>query len=328
MEANKETEVRPSASSPAKDDATKPVVSPENEGKTPTSGEVTTNEEEENEEVTTEQPAISGESKLDEGPVDVVDGSKRKDEILPDVEKEQCEAKNDSQEESKDEGKANKVPPPLPPRPVKRARTAYFIFMDEKRPQVQAQHQGEGVAAVAKDLGQMWGAMSPEEKKVYQEKAAKERERVSQELEAWKAAGGKLDIETKGGPKDPLALDFPVARIRKICKLDPEVRGLSKEGLVMVTKCAEMFLQKLGTESVRVAQLQNRRKLLPEDVAQVCSHREQFLFLKDDVKDLLKDMEATASDDKRTGAQKVDAARQAAAAGSKPLTSYFGAPKK
>ena len=40
---------------------------------------------------------------------------------------------------------------------------------------------------------------------------------------------------------------------------------------------------KLGLESVRVARLQNRRKLLPDDVAHVCSHREQFLFLKDDL---------------------------------------------
>jgi DNA-directed RNA polymerase I subunit RPA43 len=34
-----------------------------------------------------------------------------------------------------------------------------------------------------------------------------------------------------------------------------------------------------------VAQLQNRRKLLPDDIAQVCSTREQFLFLREDVKD-------------------------------------------
>jgi DNA-directed RNA polymerase I subunit RPA43 len=320
VETNKETDAKeqPSASSPAKDDAAKPVVSPEsNDNDNKLSSEAITNEEEEED--------ASNKNK-DDTPEDNKERKEDKDnETEPATETET--AQDEAKQETTEHEKANKEPPPLPPRPVKRARTAYFIFTDEKRPQVQAQHQGEGVAAVAKVLGHMWGAMSDDEKKGYQESAAKERERVSQELEAWAAAGGKLDIDTKGGPKDPLALDFPVARIRKICKLDPEVRGLSKEALLLVTKCAEMFLQKLGKETVRVAQLQNRRKLLPEDVAQVCAHREQFLFLKDDVKDLLKSIESTASDNKGATTHKTDAARQAAAAGSKPLTSYFGPPK-
>jgi DNA-directed RNA polymerase I subunit RPA43 len=364
VETNKETDAKeqPSASSPAKDDAAKPVVSPEsNDNDNKLSSEAITNEEEEedasnkNKDDTPEdnkerkedkdnetEPATEIETAQDEAKQETTeDASNKNKDDTPEDNKERKEdkdnetepatetetAQDEAKQETTEHEKANKEPPPLPPRPVKRARTAYFIFTDEKRPQVQAQHQGEGVAAVAKVLGHMWGAMSDDEKKGYQESAAKERERVSQELEAWAAAGGKLDIDTKGGPKDPLALDFPVARIRKICKLDPEVRGLSKEALLLVTKCAEMFLQKLGKETVRVAQLQNRRKLLPEDVAQVCAHREQFLFLKDDVKDLLKSIESTASDNKGATTHKTDAARQAAAAGSKPLTSYFGPPK-
>ncbi|CAJ1936197.1 unnamed protein product [Cylindrotheca closterium] len=213
----------------------------------------------------------------------------------------------------------------LPKRPVKRARTAYFIFTDEKRPKVQAAHPGEGVAVVAKALGQMWGNLSADEKKVYQDQAAKERERVSQELEAYKSAGGK-DLDSPSvKARDPLATILPVARIRKICKLDPEVRGLSKEALLLVTKCTELMLEKLGKETVKVAQLQNRRKLLPDDVAHVCAHREQFLFLKDDVKDMVKSMES--ADGKASGGKKGDAAKQIAAAGTKKLTSYFSAPK-
>jgi DNA-directed RNA polymerase I subunit RPA43 len=171
-------------------------------------------------------------------------------------------------------------------------------------------------------MGQMWSSLPTEEKESYQEKAAQERERVSRELEAWKAAGGVLETDNNG---DGSLLIYPLGRIRKICKLDPEVRGMSKEALLLITKCAELATSKLGQETVRVAQLQNRRKLLPEDVAQVCSHREQFLFLKDDVKDLVKDM-LPKQDPK--AAQKGDAGREAAAAGSKPLTSYFGAAKK
>jgi DNA-directed RNA polymerase I subunit RPA43 len=168
-------------------------------------------------------------------------------------------------------------------------------------------------------MGQLWNALAPEEKEVYQQQAAQERERIAQALEAWKAAGGVLELDTNY-PKDG-NLIFPLARIRKICKLDPDVRGLSKEALMLVTKCAELATAKLGQECVRVAQLQNRRKLLPDDVAHVCANREQFLFLKDDVRDLVK---SSADTTHKAGApKKGDAAREVAAAGSKPLTSYF-----
>ena len=184
------------------------------------------------------------------------------------------------------------------------------------------------MATVARALGQLWAALTPEEKEKYQVQAAEERERIAKELEEWKAAGGVIEANNgASNGKDGNALVFPMARIRKICKLDPEVRGLSKEALLLITKCAELATSKLGQESVRVAQLQNRRKLLPDDVANVCAHREQFLFLKEDVKDLVRDMASSSTAANKAGAKKGDAARDQAAAGSKPLTSYFGAQK-
>lgn len=187
------------------------------------------------------------------------------------------------------------------------------------------------MAAVARVMGQLWAGLSPEEKEGYQQKAAKERERIAKELEEWKAAGGVLEQDEKeGNANNSSTLVFPMARIRKICRLDPEVRGVGKEALLLITKCAELVTAKMGAETVRVARLQNRRKLLPEDLANVCSHREQFLFLKDDVKDLVRTIqtEAAASENGKSGAKKGDASRVAAAVGSKPLTSYFGANQK
>lgn len=251
------------------------------------------------------------------------------DEIDDEVEEHDDEVDDDDSVSGKE--KKNKAAPSassLPPRPVKRARTAYFIFTDEKRPKVQAEHPGEGVAVVARIMGQMWSTLPPEEKESYQERAAQERDRVAKEMEEWKAAGGVVETDNGGdGPhKDSSSLIYPLGRIRKICKLDPEVRGMSKEALLLITKCAELATSKLGQETVRVAQLQNRRKLLPEDVALVCSNREQFLFLKDDVKDLVKDM--VSKQDPKPVPKKGDTAREVAAAGSKPLTSYFGVAKK
>ena len=98
-----------------------------------------------------------------------------------------------------------------------------------------------------------------------------ERERVARDLADWKAATGldklpPLESNTASDP-DSITTTLPVARIRKICKLDPEVKGFCKEAILLIIKCAELATIKLGKETVTVAQLQNRRKLLPEHVA-------------------------------------------------------------
>lgn len=143
------------------------------------------------------------------------------------------------------------------------------------------------MAAVAKALGQKWSALSVEEKKIYQDKASVEKEAAAKALEAWKAAGGTSNAEQT----DDQQLIMPVARIRRICKMDPDVSGLSKEAVPLICKAAELFTTRLGREAVKVAALQNRRKLHPSDVAEVCSSREAFSFLREDMTDLLKQQE-------------------------------------
>jgi DNA-directed RNA polymerase I subunit RPA43 len=94
----------------------------------------------------------------------------------------------------------------------------------------ETQHPGESVGVVSRAIAQMWAVLTTEERSTYQEKSAQERERVAQELAKYKMDGGSFDT-----PKafDPLALIFPVARIRKICKLDHEVNGVSKEAAIL-----------------------------------------------------------------------------------------------
>ena len=68
---------------------------------------------------------------------------------------------------------------------------------------------------------------------------------------------------------------------------------------MLITKAAELFCIKMGNECVTMAQMQNRRKLLPEDVVEVCSIKERFMFLKDDMKDLAKDQAKERKDKER-----------------------------
>jgi hypothetical protein len=84
-----------------------------------------------------------------------------------------------------------------------------------------------------------------------------------------------------------------------------------------------------------VAQIQNRRKLLPDDVAQVCQSREPFFFLREDILDLAreqKQLQQTASSDATITSSNNTTKQQAnntkAAMGTKPLTAYFATKTK
>ena len=164
------------------------------------------------------------------------------------------------------------------------------------------QHKGEGVAALARATGELWAAATPGERKVYETQAAEERERVSRDIQRLRDAGMWPESGAADGNAGELDLNeliFPIGRIRKICKLDPDVRGMSKESTMLITKAAELFCIKMGNECVTMAQMQNRRKLLPEDVVEVCSIKERFMFLKDEMKDLAKDQAKERKDKER-----------------------------
>jgi DNA-directed RNA polymerase I subunit RPA43 len=199
------------------------------------------------------------------------------------------EAASDAPSAANDDDKS-----PLPSLPLKKARTAYFIFAQDKREELKQKYQGEGVAAISKATGELWKSLQQAEKEVYEGQAAQEREKYMKDKQrlidagVWPESnsvggGGGAD----GGEYDEEAIIFPIGRIRKICKLDGDVKGMSKEATLLVAKATELFASKLGSEVVTMAQMSNRRKLLPDDVVEVCSVKERFMFLKDDLQDLV-----------------------------------------
>ena len=213
---------------------------------------------------------------------------------IDDAETERPEEPAEDPKTKADEGGGQKRPAeddlgPLPKLPLKRARTAYFIFADEKRNDVKDENPGGGVAVVAKAIGQLWSALEAPEKAKYETVATEERARVARDTQRLKDAGLWPEKGTEVAQAlDEDALAFPVGRIRKICKLDPEVKGMSKETTLLITKATELFCHRLGMECVTMAQMSNRRKLLPDDIVQVASMKERFMFMKSDLVDLHK----------------------------------------
>lgn len=225
-----------------------------------------------------------------------------------------------------------------------KSHISYISFVSFSVYTYSLQHPGQPISFLAKMCGQEWKSMDDDAKAPYQERAAAEKERYEAYLKAAAARGDEFQLEaaagtgTASGSSGPLDMVFPANKVRKICKLDPEVKNVSREALQLIVKAAELFTTAIGKESVKVARFNNRRKLLPEDVAHVCVHRDAFTFLKDDVKDLVKWQREAARKEKKQKEQEAVAAAAAGAgdeaeaaskaAGSKPLTDFFSAASK
>uniref|UniRef100_A0A6U2NTT2 Transcription factor CBF/NF-Y/archaeal histone domain-containing protein n=1 Tax=Leptocylindrus danicus TaxID=163516 RepID=A0A6U2NTT2_9STRA len=134
--------------------------------------------------------------------------------------------------------------------------------------------------------------------------------------------------KSKGNENGYTELVLPLSRIKKIAKLDPEVRGITKEAMPIMVLAAEMFIKKLGQETNRIAQIQNRRTLLPEDVVEVCSAREAFAFLREDVRDLHREQVEQKKNNRKAAAEaKMKLAVEERTA-SRPIDSFFKGPPK
>ena len=81
-------------------------------------------------------------------------------------------------------------------------------------------------------------------------KAAKEREQVSKDIQSLRDAGIFETTTTTAISETDLIL--PMARIKKIVKLDPEVKGLSKEALLLIARSAELFMTQLGSDTFKL----------------------------------------------------------------------------
>lgn len=77
------------------------------------------------------------------------------------------------------------------PKPPKRAKTAYFLFMDDKRPEYIKEHPGAVVAEVGKAMGELWANTPADEKKYYEELHIQAKEAQKREMDEYVAKYGE-----------------------------------------------------------------------------------------------------------------------------------------
>lgn len=59
---------------------------------------------------------------------------------------------------------------------------------------------------------------------------------------------------------------MPIAKIKNISKLDPEVKLCQKNAYVVIGRLTELFIQQVARESVAVAKIKKRKTLNIEDM--------------------------------------------------------------
>jgi len=93
------------------------------------------------------------------------------------------ESEEDEEEPKKKKKKVVKKKDPNQP---KRAVTSFMLFASDKRAEVKAANPDMKVGEVGKKLAQLWKDTSIEEKKPWEDKAAKDKERYTQEMAIYK----------------------------------------------------------------------------------------------------------------------------------------------
>jgi hypothetical protein len=152
--------------------------------------------------------------------------------------KETEESSGSSQMDKKKSTKKDKDP-----NAPKRARSAYIIFSGEEGKKIRKAHPEMSAPDVMREIGRRWGTLDASDKVRYEEDAAADKERYSEEMGSYSppptsAGEGKI----KRAKKDPNApkrsqsayLIFSQAECKKIREANPEmsVGDVMKEAAV------------------------------------------------------------------------------------------------
>lgn len=177
---------------------------------------------------------------------------------------------DDDEDEEEEVEKAEKAPAPKEEVPVKKPVSAFLHYCAEQRPFVKTQLPNASAGDITKAISESWRGLGDEERQKFVDLAAADKSRYEKV---------KKPATEKKVP-EPYETVIPVARVKKIAKLDPDLKSLSKEATAVLAKMAELFVGKLATET-HVAS--NGKKIIKaSDVAHCIHARPLFAWLRVD----------------------------------------------
>eukprot|EP00033_Pygsuia_biforma_P004252 GCRY01004662.1.p1 GENE.GCRY01004662.1~~GCRY01004662.1.p1 ORF type:complete len:216 (+),score=36.58 GCRY01004662.1:131-778(+) len=81
------------------------------------------------------------------------------------------------------------------------------------------------------------------------------------------------------------SLTYPLARVKKIVRLDSEIKQVSNEAVVMITRAAEIFTQYLAEESFKHTLQSKKRTVTLEHLRSAVDDIPDLWFLQDELSD-------------------------------------------
>jgi hypothetical protein len=133
----------------------------------------------------------------------------------------------------------------------RRAKTAYFLFLDARRPEIAAKLAAQGqqgdVSRVAKAAGEEWRELSAAAKAEWAAKAGLDRKRFDKEKAEWKQKGGQ-DVTEEALPVPVIT---PVKFVRDLMHMDKDTNKVSPLTIRLIAKGTDLFMGALAEESIK-----------------------------------------------------------------------------
>lgn len=80
---------------------------------------------------------------------------------------------------------------------------------------------------------------------------------------------------------DLVKSQLPLGRVKRICKMNPDVEMLNAEALQLMTKAAELFIKEFSNAANQNAAMEKRKTIQPKDLDKAIKKMWEFAFLED-----------------------------------------------
>ena len=163
---------------------------------------------------------------------------------------------------------------------------AYLVFAGEMREIAKQElvvlgDPKPGMGDIAKRVGEKWKAMSDEEKDAFKTKANTINEEHENEYAA-KVASGEIDEGNEGNDNDgDVDLSLPLARVKRIMRLDKEVKNTAVDAVRLVSRATELFVESLVTGAFQTMKVAKRKTVKHSDVEHHVLRKPRLEFLHD-----------------------------------------------
>jgi len=92
---------------------------------------------------------------------------------------------------------------------------------------------------------------------------------------------------------DHKLLQLPVARVKKLMKMDKDLLACSNESVVLITKATELFIKMVSERALEETHKAKRKTVQYDDLANAVKKNDEFEFLQDVVPPKITIKEAT-----------------------------------